>query len=293
MLPNILNNNYLNSMLPQYYREQKKNVEETNFLDYSSINKTSATEKQDTFTEKARLPNLTYTNTNTFGIKSNNIKSNTNINNNSNTSQVNSQNAKEEEPKTEYSTDTSNSQELTDAEKQTVKELQRIDNEVRAHEQAHLAAGAGLVRGGAALEYQRGPDGKMYAVAGEVKIDISEGKTPEETIMNMQKVIGAALAPADPSAQDRSVASLARRIEAQARMEKSKETLSEDNAYSPKVNNSLGNDHSNNVDQTEETKETENKDNPKIQNRKADFSVYTQNSQNNEPDYKRLLNMIA
>jgi hypothetical protein len=111
--------------------------------------------------------------------------------------------------------------------------------------------------------------------------------------MNMQKVIGAALAPADPSAQDRSVASLARRIEAQARMEKSKETLSEDNAYSPKVNNSLGNDHSNNVDQTEETKETENKDNPKIQNRKADFSVYTQNSQNNEPDYKRLLNMIA
>jgi hypothetical protein len=133
----------------------------------------------------------------------------------------------------------------------------------------------------------------MYAVAGEVKIDISEGKTPEETIMNMQKVIGAALAPADPSAQDRSVASLARRIEAQARMEKSKETLSEDNAYSPKVNNSLGNDHSNNVDQTEETKETENKDNPKIQNRKADFSVYTQNSQNNEPDYKRLLNMIA
>ncbi len=274
-------------MLPQYYREQKKNVEKTNFLDYSSINKTSATEKQDTFTEKAKLPNLNYTNT--FGIKSNNIKSNNIISNNSNAPQDISQNAKEEEPKTDYSNKTSNSQELTDEEKQTVKELQRIDNRVRAHEQAHLAAGAGLVRGGAALEYQRGPDGKMYAVAGEVKIDISKGDTPEETIIKMQKVVKAALAPADPSPQDRSVAALARRIEAQARMEKSKETLKKDD----KADNSFGKNNSNNVEQTEESKKTENRYNPKMQNRNANFSVYTQNSKNNKPDYKRLLNMIA
>lgn len=177
-------------------------------------------------------------------------------------------------------------------EKQAVRELQRIDQKVRAHEQAHLAAGAGLVRGGAALEYQRGPDGEMYAVAGEVKIDISKGDTPEETIINMQKVIKAALAPADPSAQDRSVAALARRIEAQARMEKSKEALKEDDETTKKdaayEKNKVTNfTHNEDKQIGEESKRT------KIPNRSPDFSVYTQNSKNNEPDYKRLLNLIA
>ncbi len=51
--------------------------------------------------------------------------------------------------------------------------LKQTDQEVKAHERAHMSAGAGVVMGGASYQYQRGPDGKMYAVGGEVKIDTS------------------------------------------------------------------------------------------------------------------------
>ncbi len=82
-----------------------------------------------------------------------------------------------------------------------------------------MAAGAGVVMGGANYQYEHGPDGKMYAVGGEVKIDTSKENTPQATISKMQKVKRAALAPAQPSAQDRSVAAKADRIEAEARIE--------------------------------------------------------------------------
>ena len=57
-----------------------------------------------------------------------------------------------------------------------------INEQVKSHERAHLSAGAGLVVGGANYQYQRGPDGKMYAVGGEVKIDTSRENDPEGTI---------------------------------------------------------------------------------------------------------------
>ncbi|MGQ9819713.1 MAG: putative metalloprotease CJM1_0395 family protein [Candidatus Kapaibacteriales bacterium] len=108
--------------------------------------------------------------------------------------------------------------ELTPEEKKRVEELKRIDAKVRAHEMAHLSAGGGLVRGGANFTYEVGPDGKAYAVAGEVKIDMSaDPDDPEKTIQKMQQVRRAALAPADPSPQDRSVAQQASNIEAQMR----------------------------------------------------------------------------
>ena len=107
-----------------------------------------------------------------------------------------------------------------DAEQQSeVDDLKRTDQEVKAHERAHMAAGAGLVMGGANYQYQRGPDGNMYAVSGEVKIDTSREKDPKDTIRKMQQVKRAALAPAQPSGQDRSVAARASQIEAQARVE--------------------------------------------------------------------------
>jgi len=90
-----------------------------------------------------------------------------------------------------------------------VKELKQTDCHVRAHEMAHLAAGAGLVKGGASYTYKQGPDGKLYAVSGEVSIDTSEGGTPRETITRMQRVKAAALAPSDPSPQDRAIAAAA------------------------------------------------------------------------------------
>lgn len=111
-----------------------------------------------------------------------------------------------------------NNRELTREEQQDVAELKAKDREVRAHEMAHIAAGGQYVRGGATFEYQRGPDGKSYAVGGEVSIDTSEVRNdPEATIRKIQVVRKAALAPAKPSSQDRSVAAKATQKETQAR----------------------------------------------------------------------------
>ncbi len=107
---------------------------------------------------------------------------------------------------------------LSPEEQKRVEELKRIDSKVRAHEMAHIAAGGGLVRGGANYQYEIGPDGKQYATGGEVKIDMSVNPDdPEGAIQKMQQVRRAALAPADPSPQDRSVAQQASNIEAQMR----------------------------------------------------------------------------
>lgn len=97
--------------------------------------------------------------------------------------------------------------------------LQATDAKVRAHEAAHIAAGGGVVTGGAAFTYTRGPDGKMYAVGGEVPIDSSEASTPEATIQKARQIAAAAMAPADPSPQDHRVATSAIMMEQRARME--------------------------------------------------------------------------
>lgn len=115
-------------------------------------------------------------------------------------------------------------QALSEDQKQQVRELKKRDVEVKSHEQAHMAAGGGLVQGGASYAYQKGPDGRMYAVGGEVKIDLSPERTPEATILKMQQVRRAALAPAEPSGTDRGVAAQAAQIEARARTERSEES---------------------------------------------------------------------
>jgi hypothetical protein len=112
---------------------------------------------------------------------------------------------------------------LSEEDRREVDKLKKRDQEVRAHESSHLAAGSGLVMGGASYEYERGPDGKSYVVAGEVTIDTSRERDPEATIRKMQKVRKAALAPAQPSGQDRSVAARASQIEAEARIELQKQ----------------------------------------------------------------------
>ena len=108
---------------------------------------------------------------------------------------------------------------LTPDEERLVRQLKQRDREVRQHEQAHMAAGGGLVRGAAVYSYQTGPDKRRYAVGGEVSIDASGGRTPEETLSKARRIRAAALAPADPSPQDRSVAAMAGRMESDARME--------------------------------------------------------------------------
>ena len=106
-----------------------------------------------------------------------------------------------------------------DDERRELQELEARDREVRAHEAAHLAAAGGLAMGGANFSLQRGPDGRMYAVGGEVSIDVSEGRTPEATIARAERIRAAALAPAEPSAKDMQVAARATRMAAEARAE--------------------------------------------------------------------------
>ena len=114
---------------------------------------------------------------------------------------------------------------LNPAEVAQVAELKKADTAVRAHEQAHLAAAGGLAKGGASFTYQKGPDGRDYAVGGEVQIDTSKGATPEETVGKMMRVRAAALAPANPSPQDRKVAQAASLTMSEARLELNTQSL--------------------------------------------------------------------
>lgn len=116
--------------------------------------------------------------------------------------------------------------ELSEAEQRQVEELQQRDREVRAHEQAHAAAGARNVR----YDYQIGPDGRSYAVGGSCDIEMSHASDdPDAKAAEARRMRAAALAPADPSAQDMAVAAKASRIEAEATAEKA-ENLREEQA---------------------------------------------------------------
>lgn len=107
---------------------------------------------------------------------------------------------------------------LSPEDKALVEQLQKRDREVRLHELAHQAAG-GQFTGSASYEYKRGPDGKNYAVGGEVSVDVGAARTPEDTIQKARQVKAAALAPAQPSAQDRQVAREAEQMISQAQQE--------------------------------------------------------------------------
>lgn len=108
-------------------------------------------------------------------------------------------------------------QELTPEQQQQVEELRQIDRQVREHEAAHLRAGRGVVTSGANFSYTYGPDGKQYAVAGEVGIDTSPERKPEANIDKGIRIQVAALAPRDPSPQDQRVAAIGGQLEAKGR----------------------------------------------------------------------------
>jgi hypothetical protein len=113
--------------------------------------------------------------------------------------------------------------ELTPEQRAQIARLQARDREVRQHEAAHLAASGGLATSGASFSYQKGADGVNYAIGGEVSINTSPGRTPQETIQRAQTIKAAALAPADPSGPDRAVAAAAAQMEASARLEQAKQ----------------------------------------------------------------------
>ena len=135
--------------------------------------------------------------------------------------------------------------ELSQEEQRIVAELQAADTNVRAHEAAHMAAGGGLTSP-ASYTYERGPDNKMYAVAGEVGISTSEGNTPQESLNKAQTIRRAALAPADPSPQDLKVAAQAASMEMSARAQIMQEKMEQNSQNSNNSNEtSAGNSNVN------------------------------------------------
>ena len=126
---------------------------------------------------------------------------------------------------------TNNATTTSTADTRQVDYLKYRDREVRAHEQAHVIAGGSLVRGAASFGYTKGPDGKLYATSGEVSIDTSPVQDdPEATIRKMIHVEKAALAPAQPSGQDRAVAAnaLKTQMEAQYQVAQNQRTSSQE-----------------------------------------------------------------
>ncbi len=119
--------------------------------------------------------------------------------------------------------------ELTQKEQQELTQLKNTDAEVKRHENAHKAMAAGLQTSGPNYEYEIGPDGKKYAVAGDVNISYQKSSDPEVNLKNAQKLKAAALAPAEPSTQDRSVARKADMEIAKAKQEILEEQQNKDN----------------------------------------------------------------
>jgi len=107
-----------------------------------------------------------------------------------------------------------------EAKRAEARELRLRDREVRTHEQAHQASAGPHASSGPQYTYVQGPDGQQYASGGEVSIDVTP--VPDDaqaTILKMEQVRSAALAPADPSAQDRRVAAEASQAASKARTE--------------------------------------------------------------------------
>lgn len=153
-----------------------------------------------------------------------------------------------------------NKKELTAEQQQEVQKLKLIDSEVKAHEQAHLAAAAGISASAPSYTYQEGPDGKKYAVGGEVSVSFSKGNDPEENISKAETMRAAALAPADPSAQDMAVAQQAEQIiaEAQQQIAEQKQEGSKDSGE-VKSSEPAENTTSTKQNSTEQTDTTEKK----------------------------------
>lgn len=131
-----------------------------------------------------------------------------------------------------------NPKHLDEKDKAELERLKERDREVKEHEEAHKRAAAGLLSVGPTYEYQVGPDGKKYAVSGDVQIDIAEVKgNPEATLKKAQQIKRAALAPENPSPQDKKIAAKATEMELKARRELN-EIKSNDNTPDGVISNS-------------------------------------------------------
>jgi hypothetical protein len=110
-------------------------------------------------------------------------------------------------------------------EAERIRELQQRDREVRVHEQAHAAVG-GAYSDQPTFTLERGPDGRSYAVSGEVSIDTTPvANDPEATLQKAETIYRAAMAPTEPSSADRAIAAKAGKMAAETRREFSERSV--------------------------------------------------------------------
>jgi hypothetical protein len=113
-----------------------------------------------------------------------------------------------------------NDQKLSKEEQKEVKELERIDRQVKSRELTHRTVVGNYARGNVSFDYVTGPDGKRYAKEGHINIDSRPvPNNPEATIRKARAIRSVELSTTNTSLQDRTVSAEIAKIEREARME--------------------------------------------------------------------------
>lgn len=132
------------------------------------------------------------------------------------------------------------------------------DQKVRAHEQAHISAGRSLNVTPATFDYEKGPDGKNYAVAGEVQIGFTPTDDYSDNLAKAQTLRNAALAPAEPSSQDMKVAQDAQRMITEYSQKVNKQKMEDVNFTSPSAESESKTENSTDKDSSQASDENNN-----------------------------------
>ncbi|QKJ23145.1 putative metalloprotease CJM1_0395 family protein [Poseidonibacter lekithochrous] len=85
-----------------------------------------------------------------------------------------------------------------------LEKFKTLDAQTKAHEQQHAAAGD--TKGAISYNYQTGPDGKLYATGGHVRLDTSIPQDEEAALAKLDKLANAAGAPSELSGADAAIA---------------------------------------------------------------------------------------
>lgn len=101
-----------------------------------------------------------------------------------------------------------NEQDMSERDQAALAQLRQRDAQVRQEENAHAGA-AGSIAGPIVYTYQRGPDGRMYAVGGSVSINAQTfSNDPQEARALGARIAAAANAATNPSGADMRAASM-------------------------------------------------------------------------------------
>jgi len=84
--------------------------------------------------------------------------------------------------------------------KRVLDKLKQSDSEIRKHEQSH--ASLGNTTSPISYNYQAGPDGKLYAVGGSVRLETSIPDDPKQASYKLDRIAKARSGVVDPSGAD-------------------------------------------------------------------------------------------